>query len=154
MENTDMPSRLNVLLIDDDHSDLALLGLAIEQSDREIWLQTANDVQRAVDYLRGRDTYEDRLLHPLPDLVVLDLDMQLSAGFEFLDWWRASQEFSLLPVILISGWAYAGAVQAALAMGAAVWWPKPGQLQDWSLLVEKLWCFLPQMTKVPAPHPA
>lgn len=131
--------RLNVLLVDGDHSDLALMGLAIEQGDTNIWLQTASDTQRAMDYLDGREMYADRQMHPLPDVVILDLDMPLSSGFDFLDWRRASRSSSSVPLVLLSSWAYPGAIQAALSMGANVWFPKPAQLQDWKSLIDQIW---------------
>ena len=130
---------LKVLLVDDDHSDLALMGLAIERSRRNIWLQTAPDAQRAIDYLAGKDVYADRTMHPLPDLVILDLDMPLSGGFDFLDWHRSSQMSSQVPVALLSGWAYAGAIQTALSMGAVASFTKPAQFQDWNGVVEQVW---------------
>jgi two-component system response regulator len=139
MQSLATEARLNVLLVDDDHSDLALMGTAIAQSDLNIWLQTATDAHRAIDYLDGRDSYADREMHPLPDLVILDLDMPLSGGFEFLDWRRASAAFSSLPVVLLSGSAYPGAIQTALSMGAKAWFAKPAQIKDWNSVVEKVW---------------
>jgi two-component system response regulator len=138
MQKPDRDARLNVLLVADDHSDLALMGVAIEQSDWNIWLQTTTDFQQAMDYLDGRDSYADRQMHPLPDVMILDLDMPLSAGFDFLDW-RGASSFRSLPVILLSGSAYAGAIEAALSMGATAWFAKPVQFQDWKTVVEKVW---------------
>lgn len=139
MRNDMNTQRLNVLLVDDDHSDLALMGLAIERSDANIWLQTASDTQRAMEYLDGRDAYADRQMHPMPDVVVLDLDMPLSSGFDFLDWRRSSAAFSAVPVLLLSGSAYQGAIQAALSMGATAWFPKPSGLQEWTSVVDRVW---------------
>ena len=137
LEEQKMP--LKVLLVDDDHSDLALMGMAIERSQRDIWLQTASDAQRAIDYLAGRDVYADRGMHPLPDLVILDLDMPLSGGFDFLDWRRASAASASIPVAILSGWAYPGAIQTALSMGAVASFAKPAQFEDWTSLVEQVW---------------
>ena len=131
---------LNLLVIDDDRSELALLGLAIERSPHNIWLQTAADGQRAMDYLLGRDVYADRALHPLPDLIVLDLDMPLTGGFEFLDWRTGIPAFSSLPVAVLSGWAYDGAIRAAMSLGANASIKKPvGRDDEWSWVVEEIW---------------
>ncbi len=131
-------SRLNVLLIDEDHSDCALFGLAVDQSNVDVWLQTVPDGGRAMDYLEGRGDFSDRTLHPLPDLVVLDLDMRLTGGLEFLEWRRASTEFSSLPVVLFSAFAYQGAIDTALAMGASVFIRKPLQLQGWPEIARQI----------------
>jgi CheY-like chemotaxis protein len=132
-------ARLNVLVVDDDHSEMALIGMAIEHSPHNMWLLTASDGQRAIEYLEGRDSFGDRALHPLPDLIVLDLDMALSGGFDFLDWRSASRSFSSIPVAVMSGWAYPGAIEAALSMGANASISKPGQHQDWQTVVDRMW---------------
>ena len=132
-------TRLNVLLIDEDHSDCALFGIAADRSDLDIWLQTVSDGGRAIDYLEGRGDFCDRTLHPLPDLVVLDLDMRLTGGLEFLEWRRASAEFSALPVVLFSSFAYKGAIDTALAMGASTFIPKPSQLEEWVAVIRQIW---------------
>ena len=132
-------SRLNVLLVDDDHNDAALLGIAIEKSDFNIWLQTVTDGGLAIDYLEGRGDYSDRSLHPLPDLLVLDLDMRLTGGLEFLEWRRASAAFSSLPVVIFSGFAYKGAIDTALAMGARTYFAKPTEFEGWQTVVQRVW---------------
>lgn len=133
-----MSSHLNVLLIDEDHSDSALFGIAVDRSNLDIWLQTVPDGGRAVDYLEGRGDYSDRSLHPLPDLVVLDLDMRLTGGLEFLDWRRASASFSSIPVVLFSAFAYKGAIETALAMGATTFIAKPLELEGWVRVVREI----------------
>ena len=139
MRSVENEAPLNLLLVDDDHTDLALMGLAIERSEHNIWLQTAPDAQRAIDYLAGKDVYADRTLHPLPDIILLDLDMPLSGGFDFLDWRKASAVFSSLPVAILSGSAYPGAIQTALSMGAVASFTKPEPFQNWNALVEQVW---------------
>lgn len=134
-----MEPRLDILLVDDDHNDLALFGIAVDKSDLNIWLQTAIDGEHAIDYLEGRGVYKDRSMHPVPDLVVLDLAMRLSSGFDFLDWRRASRTFSSLPVIIFSGLAYKGAVDTALEMGAKRFLAKPVQLEGWNEAVRQIW---------------
>lgn len=132
-------AHLNILLVDDDHNDCALLGIAIDKSDVNIWLQTVTDGGTAIDYLEGRGNYGDRSLHPLPDLVVLDLDMRLTGGLEFLEWRRASASFSSLPVVIFSGFAYKGAIDTALGMGARTFISKPVEFEGWQTVVGKIW---------------
>jgi CheY-like chemotaxis protein len=133
--------RVNVLLVDDDHNDSALFGIAVDKSDLNIWLQTLPDAGLATYYLEGRGSYADRSLHPLPDLIILDLDMRLTGGIEFLEWRRASREFSSLPVILFSAFAYKGAIDTALGMGANIFLPKPTDFKGWQAMVRQIWDF-------------
>jgi len=112
--------RLNILLVDDDYNDCVLFGITVQKTGLNIRLETVRDGEEAVDYLEGRGVYADRAMHPLPALVVLDLNMRLSGAFEFLDWRKAAASFLSLPVVIFSGFAYKGAIETALAMG-----PKP-----------------------------
>jgi CheY-like chemotaxis protein len=136
-----MEPRLDILLVDDDHSDLALFGIAVDATDLDIWLQTVTDGEQAIDYLEGRGAYADRSMHPVPDLVLLDLDMRLTRGFDFLDWRKASRSFSSLPVVLLSGLTYRGAVETALAMGANTFIAKPSEFENWKAVVRQVWDF-------------
>ena len=136
MSNT---PRLNILLVDDDHNDCVLFGIAIDKSDVNIGLETVPDGEEAIDYLEGRGVYGDRTIHPLPALVVLDLGMRLTGGFEFLDWRRTAASFSSMPVIVFSGFAYKGAIETALAMGAQRFIAKPLEFENWKAVVRQIW---------------
>ena len=43
-----------VLVIDDDHNDLALFAVAVDHANRPIWVQNASGTEQAIDYLEGR----------------------------------------------------------------------------------------------------
>ena len=133
--------RLNILLVDDDYNDCVLFGIAVQKTGLNIRLETVRDGEEAVDYLEGRGVYADRAMHPLPALVVLDLNMRLSGAFEFLDWRKAAASFLSLPVVIFSGFAYKGAIETALAMGAKTFIPKPLEFENWKAVVRQMWNF-------------
>jgi CheY-like chemotaxis protein len=131
--------RLPVLLVDDDRNGCALCGMAIDKMALNIQLQTVTDGEDAIDYLEGRGDYFDRSLYPLPTLAVLDLDMRLAQGLAFLSWRRASSSFSSLPVVILSAFAYKGAIELALKMGALTLLATPFELEGWKAIVCRLW---------------
>jgi len=133
--------RLNILLVDDDYNDYVLFGIAVQKTGLNIRLETVRDGEEAVDYLEGRGVYADRAMHPLPALVVLDLNMRLSGAFEFLDWRKAAASFLSLPVVIFSGFAYKGAIETALAMGAKTFILKPLEFENWKAVVRQMWNF-------------
>ncbi len=130
---------LDILRVDDDRDDLALLSIAVDKSDLNICLQTALNGQEAIDYLEGRGPYADRLLHPIPDLVVLDLGMPGVSGFDFLAWRNTSASFSQLPVIVFTGSHDGATIQKAYAMGADKCLVKPGDFENWRAVVREIW---------------
>jgi CheY-like chemotaxis protein len=127
--------------MDDDHNDRALLGMAVDRTDLNIWLQSVTDGQEAIDYLEGRDGYADRSMHPLPDLVLSDLNMRMTGGLEFLVWRRSSRLFSSLPVVILSGSVHERAIDEAMRMGASRFIAKPFAFEDWKAVARQIWEF-------------
>ena len=128
---------LKILLVDDD--DCALLGVAVNMTDQNICLRNVSDGEQAIDYLEGRGVYADRSTHPAPDLVVLDLNMRVTGGVDFLDWRKASASFASLPVVVFGDVARKGAVEKALAMGADTFVAKPLEFAGWDAAVRQIW---------------
>ncbi len=132
-------SELKVLLVDDDHNDLALFGIAVERSDLDIWLQTAPDAEKAMAYLEGRGEYADRTLFPVPDILLLDLSMPRLNGLDFLQWRQTSAEAAAIPVVLLTGMEQKTLIDKARALGACGCIVKPLQFGEWIESVRQLW---------------
>ena len=58
------------------------------------------DGAQAIDYLAGNGPFADRSQHPLPALVLLDLNLPKKSGFDVLSWIRQQPQFSSLPVMI------------------------------------------------------
>jgi DNA-binding response OmpR family regulator len=68
--------------------------------------------------LEGKGVYADRTLHPLPDVVVVDLKMPRVSGFDLLAWRKASRLFSSIPIVILSGSKNPAEIKRADEMGA------------------------------------
>src|SRR4051794_29282079 len=84
-----------VLVVDDNPDDICLLQLAALKISENVSFCSAKDAEEAKDYLMGKAHFADRLLYPLPRLILLDLSMR-HGGAEFLDWLRRSPTFKKL----------------------------------------------------------
>jgi len=93
---------LTVLYADDEDSDRMFMERAFRQAGLGHVLRTVTDGQEAKDYLRGHGVYEDRNLHPLPAVLLLDLKMPLLGGFEVLEWIRMESDLRRLPVVIFT----------------------------------------------------
>jgi CheY-like chemotaxis protein len=91
-----------VLYVEDDENDAFLLRRAFKQADIPHNLVVVEDGNAAVDYLAGAGPYQDREQHPLPCLVLLDLNMPGRSGFEVLEWLRARPDLSALPTVILT----------------------------------------------------
>ncbi len=138
--------RLRILYVDDDHNDLALFGAAAEKTDLDIWVYTATGTQQAVEILEGRGAYADRALHPVPDVILLDLMMPGESGFDFLEWRRHSPH-AAVPVIVFCGSAYEAHRQRAMALGANLYLEKPAGFDELGQVVRTIWRFAAKRRK-------
>jgi len=132
---------LRVLYVDDDHNDLALFEAAAEKTDLDIWVYTVTSARQAVELLEGRGLYADRSLHPLPDVILLDLMMPSKTGFDFLEWRRRSP-YSSVPVIVFCGSAYEANRQRAMTLGANLYLEKPTGFEELQRVVRTIWEFM------------
>ena len=73
-----------VLVAEDEETDAMLLRWAFEKAGVAQPLVVARDGKEAVDYLEGEGDCADRVRHPFPCLLILDLKMPRMDGFRLL----------------------------------------------------------------------
>jgi CheY-like chemotaxis protein len=106
-----------VLLADDSEDDGLLLEMAFGQLDRLRLLPRMCDGEQTIAYLAGHGKYADRRKYPLPDLLLLDLNMPRVDGFQVLEWLR-SNPFPKLVVAVLSGSDRTDEIAQAMDLGA------------------------------------
>ena len=139
---------VDILLVDDDEVDLSLFARAVERSCLDIRLRTLTEGKQAIEYLEAKGRYSDRLLYPLPDVVVLDLRMPQVNGFDFLAWRKASALFSAIPVIVFSGSKDQNEIRRVFELGANQHIVKPQQFHGWEEVVREIWRFAAEGMKL------
>jgi two-component system response regulator len=134
-----MELQLDVLLVDDNHVDLAFFERAANKTRLNIRLQTLTSALRAREYLEGQEQYKDRLKFPWPHVVVIDLQMPQVSGLDFLAWRQASTVFCSVPVVVLSGSFGPALVKEMDRLGANKVLVKPTDLHDWEKIVREIW---------------
>jgi len=114
MSGTDVRA---LLLVEDDPNDVHFFRLGLEKAGLAGGLQVAQDGEEAVDYIAGRGRYENRALHPLPALIVLDLKLPKKGGLEVLRWLREESLLKEIPVIILTSSKQPTDMAAARALG-------------------------------------
>jgi CheY-like chemotaxis protein len=130
--------RLDILLVSDDRAACALFGTAVNETGNNICLQMVTDGEQAIEYLDGRGDYAGRFIHAVPDLVMLDLDTRLAGGLFFMGWLSSSASYCSLPVVILSTFAYKGALATVLAMGNNTLITTPLELEGWKAFVQQI----------------
>ncbi|SFH41430.1 response regulator [Pedobacter insulae] len=81
-------SKLNLLVIDDDDINIFIIKKIVEKTGFNIDMIARNNGQQAIDYLT--DTISQN--KPLPSLVLIDINMPVMNGWEFIE---AYEELSI-----------------------------------------------------------
>jgi CheY-like chemotaxis protein len=119
-----------ILLVDDNPHDVILLRLAFRRVGIIDPIKLVKDGTEAVRYLKGEGIYADRQAYPTPTLVLLDLNMPQTSGFEVLKWIRAQAAFKRLVVVVMTGSKHNEDVQRAYELGADSYLVKPTRFSD------------------------
>jgi len=88
----------SVLLVEDDIFDTMTAEKSFARFNVPHQLHTAFNGEEALDLLLGRNGAE--ALRPLPEVILLDLNMPRMNGLEFLTELRANPEFEQIPVFI------------------------------------------------------
>src|SRR4051812_47346258 len=92
-----------VLVVEDNLDDIALLEIATQKAAGGVLYQFVRDGEQAIAYLKGEGGFGDRESHPIPELVLLDLNLPKVDGFEVLKWIRQNPKFRTMKVFVWSG---------------------------------------------------
>ncbi|HSU56972.1 MAG TPA: response regulator [Candidatus Dormibacteraeota bacterium] len=127
-----------ILLAEDDDNDVLFMKLAFKRAGLENPLVAVHDGEEAIQYLRGEGIYADRQKFPLPCLLLTDLKMPRSNGFDLLEWLQEQPCLAHIPAIVLSSSDQPRDRQRALQLGAREYWVKPAQIQVLMKLVEHM----------------
>jgi CheY-like chemotaxis protein len=137
-----------VLIVDDNTSDILLLRTVFRRAGFVNPLQFASNGNEAIAYLQGTGEYADRTKHPLPTVVLLDLNMPGKNGFEMLQWIHRQPPFRQLRVYILSASSRPEDIERAYDLGANSYLVKPRNLDGLVQLAECLiaWLRISQFT--------
>lgn len=74
------PISRTILYVEDDDNDALFMRVAFEKQKLPDRLQIVSDGRKAIEYLSGVNSYGRRDQFPLPDLVLLDLNLPALSG--------------------------------------------------------------------------
>ena len=114
-------------LADDDDDDIYLARLTFTAHFPDWKLVSFEDGQTLIDYLSLHEQ------EPLPDFIILDLNMPRLTGFETLMLLKRHKRWKTVPVAILSTSDHVADQQRTQAMGACAFMVKPasaGQLAD------------------------
>jgi CheY-like chemotaxis protein len=124
----EVSAKHTILLIEDSEDDAALMQRALRKSSITDCVHIAKSGKEAIEYLKGVGPFSNRQEFPLPQLILLDLQMPEMHGLKVLEWIRAQPEFRSTVVIVLSSSRLPGDVQLAYRLGSNSYLVKPPTL--------------------------
>ncbi len=118
------------LLVEDDPAESLLVLRAIKKAGLPPFVRTVRSVDSAIDYLSGKGLYVDRRGHPLPSLIVSDLNLGPDTGLDLLSWVRTHSEFYSLGFVLYTSSERPQDLEEAQRLGANFYVAKSGQTDE------------------------
>jgi CheY-like chemotaxis protein len=145
-----MDTPLRILVAEDELGDVLLLQRAFAKAEVKAPVHFARDGQEVLDYLQGTHPFENPVEHPLPNLLLLDLELPRINGFEVLQWLREHRAFRCLPVVVFSSSDQPQDITRAYALGANSYIIKPLDPDELVRLVERLQNYWLQINAPPS----
>ena len=122
-----MTRPVRLLLVEDNPGDVELIREILEQSVHHFEITAVADGAAALEYLLHRRLH-DKSANPLPDLVLLDLNLPRVSGHAVLKALRASDTARALPIIVVTSSDATHDIETSYALGANCYLTKPGDL--------------------------
>ncbi|QJD81558.1 response regulator [Spirosoma rhododendri] len=121
---------ITVLIIDDDADDRFFMEHALKTDSAHTRLYLADSGQQALDMLV--------LVHPAPDVILLDLNMPGLSGLEVLGQLKQSTRYQHIPVIVLTTSHAPADRERAYQLGASGFITKPTTQQGLSAIAKQI----------------
>jgi len=109
-----------LLLVEDDPLYAEFLLSSIAKTALPFTLKHVSTLDQALSYVRGDSPYADRLLHPMPAVVLLDINLGGNSGFPLLRWLQehGQLENEKIRVVMLTASDRAEDIHQGLKFGA------------------------------------
>lgn len=135
-----------ILLVEDNPGDVLLVREALGVSEVPTTLHVCRDGVEAMKFLRGKNEEDGS---PLPDLVLLDLNMPKMSGHEVLAEMKADVTLRRIPVVVLSTSTSHSDIRATYQLHANCYVTKPLDLELFMNVVRDIASFWLGVVQLP-----
>ncbi len=135
--NDALPNKtpIELLLIDDDQSDIYLAKRALKKCGTPVQVQVARHGEEALALLRREGAHKDARR---PDLIFLDINMPRMNGHEFLQEIKADDSLSTIPTIIMSMSESSVDILKSYRLQASAYIAKPIELNAFTEVIRSI----------------
>ena len=127
-----------ILLIDDSPQDRETTVRALKKAGVANPIMQCEDGEEAIDYLFRRGEYSDPDRSPKPGVILLDLNMPGTDGFEVLDEIKRDSVLRKIPVIMLTTASDERDIDKCYSAGANSYVQKPVDFAGYVRAIERL----------------
>jgi FOG: CheY-like receiver len=143
-----------ILVVEDDPNDVLLIQRAFQKAGLKNELRTVRDGAEAIAYLKGDAQYARRDQFPLPFMILLDLKMPGTDGFEVLQWVRNAPHVRRSLVVVLTSSNQQVDVDKAYELGANSYLVKPVEFDQMVHLIQRFEVYWSEMNRTPSIQPS
>jgi CheY-like chemotaxis protein len=136
-----------ILLVEDDPGHATLIEKNLRRAGIANEIVTLGDGQRAVDFLFKQNSYQHDS-HPVPLLVLLDLNMPVLDGYQVISRLKADERTRTIPIVVLTTTDTPQEVARCYELGCNVYITKPVEYEQFSEAIRNLGLFL-SIVKIP-----
>ena len=130
-----MKTTPEILMVDDNPADIDLTSEVLARSKGHFHVNAVNDGVEAISFLRRQGKYDKA---PVPDLVVLDLNLPSKDGCEVLSSIKADPALAKIPVVIFTTSQASSDITRSYKLGANCYLRKPGNLPEFVAVVQSM----------------
>lgn len=132
----------NILLAEDDENHVLIIQKAFDQISMPYEMKVVYDGEALLERLRLENL-------PLPDLLLLDLKIPRTDGFEILKEIRASNRLRHLPVVVFTSSSRASDIRKCYALGCNSYIVKPMKFEKFKEIMYHLYKYWFEINTLP-----
>jgi CheY-like chemotaxis protein len=141
---------ITILLADDDEDDRLLTCTALAECRLGNRVDTTEDGEQLIDYLKRRGKYKSLAHEPLPGLILLDLNMPKKDGREALKEIREDPQLRHIPIVVLTTSKAEEDVLRSYALGVNSFIIKPVTFESLVEIVKALAKYWFEIVELPA----
>ena len=136
-----MPQVVEILLVDDNASDVELTVRALRAHKLANSIHVAEDGQQALDFVFCRETYAGRSFAAPPKVIFLDLKMPKVDGIDVLRAIRGDERTKMIPVVILTSSKEQRDIVEGYKLGVNAYIQKPVDFDEFRRVIEQMGMF-------------
>lgn len=135
---TDFEKSFSIMLVEDEEVDAIYFKNALVKECPDLEIEIFADGEMAIEFLQE---ISNEGIRPLPNLVLLDLNLPLQSGFEVLEEIRGDPKLMSVPIVIVSTSSSARDIQKAYRMKVNAFVKKPDDITGYGEIAHAISVF-------------